>query len=117
MNERIFNESIASKSVSEPQGDMVQDAGQHQTVVHKFSFEHDPIEMARNGFYMSHAKALKLARQNNQESMRQTYECCNFKGRSDIKPIKWIGTQRSAFTHRVKQKRIKDLIQKEKENR
>ena len=73
--------------------------------------------MAKSGFYMKHAKALKQAKQANLESMRQTFESCNFKGKSDIKPIKWVGTQRSAFTHRVKQKRIKDLIQKEKENR
>ena len=66
---------------------------------------------------MKHAKALKEAKQTNKASMSQAYEAFNFKGRTDIKPIKWIGTQRSAFTHRVKQKRIKDLIQKEKENR
>jgi hypothetical protein len=26
------------------------------------------------------------------------------------KPIKWIGTQRTAFTHRKKQKRIKEVV-------
>jgi len=26
------------------------------------------------------------------------------------KPIRWIGTQRTAFTHRKKQKRIKEVV-------
>lgn len=43
-------------------------------------------------------------------------ESMEFKGRGDIKPIKWIGTQRTAFTHRKNQKRIKTIIEKEKEN-
>ena len=49
--------------------------------------------------------------------IKSAFEARNFSDRKDIKPIKWIGTQRSAFTHRVKQKRIRDLIVKEKENK
>jgi len=30
--------------------------------------------------------------------------------------LKWIGTQRTAFTHKKKQKRIKEVIEKTKEN-
>jgi hypothetical protein len=30
----------------------------------------------------------------------KTFKSMEFKGREGIKPIKWIGTQRSAYTHR-----------------
>lgn len=40
-----------------------------------------------------------------------------FAPKKDLKPIKWIGTQRSVYTHRKKQKRIKDLISKAKCNK
>ena len=45
-----------------------------------------------------------------------TLESMEFKGREGTKPVKWIGTQRSAFTHRKNQKRIKTIIEKEKES-
>lgn len=40
-----------------------------------------------------------------------------FVARTGIKPVKWIGTQRSVYTHRKKQKRIKELLGKVKENK
>ena len=46
----------------------------------------------------------------------KTFKSMEFKGREGIKPIKWIGTQRSAYTHRKNQKRIKAIIEKEKES-
>lgn len=38
----------------------------------------------------------------------------NFNPKVGLKPIKWIGTQRSVYTHRKKQKRIKELLAKTK---
>ena len=39
-----------------------------------------------------------------------------FEGRKDVKPIKWVGTQRTSFTHRKNPKRLNHVIKKEKEN-
>jgi hypothetical protein len=35
-----------------------------------------------------------------------------FNAKPDLKPIRWIGTQRSVYTHRKKQKRIKEILSK-----
>ena len=37
-----------------------------------------------------------------------------FADRKDVKPIEWIGTQRSPYTHRSKQKKMEQLATKAK---
>jgi len=46
----------------------------------------------------------------------ESYKKFDFEGKQGIKPIKWIGSQRTQFTHRKNMKRVKTIIEKEKEN-
>ena len=50
------------------------------------------------------------------QNAQKTYGSFHLKARTGIKPIEWVGTQRTAFTHRKNQRRIKAIIEKEKVN-
>ena len=124
MNERVFSTSLASKKheVQEIKEEYsyIKNWRNENTVVHKFAFDEDPMQTIKGNFYLKHAREMKRMKSelNDENGLIKTaYDSLSFEGRSDIKPIRWIGTQRGAFTHRVKMKRVKDIIAKEKVNK
>jgi hypothetical protein len=63
----------------------------------------DPMKMARENAYMrSHQikKDQKALLQQVQEKLEG--KRLNFNGSEEVKPLKWIGTQRSQYTHRLR---------------
>ena len=72
--------------------------------------------MIKGNYYMKQHLQIQKLKASIKSLNTTTMGKISFKGVSGIKPIKWTGTQRSAFTHRNNQKRIRTIIDKEKEN-
>ena len=54
------------------------------------------MEIITGNFYLKHAREMqRMKAEMNEENnglIKSAYDALNFNGRSDIKPIKWIGT-------------------------
>lgn len=85
------------------------------TIVHKLGAQanFDPLAFAKNNAAFSqHLKNESLKQVIS--AQQASFGAIAFNARTGMKPIKWIGTQRSVYTHRKNQKRIKELIAKAK---
>jgi hypothetical protein len=101
MNEHTFQTSISTD----------------KQFVHKLttSEQRSPAELAKSNFYMKHHMAVQKSKKEIEAACQRTCQQMHLNGIKQ-KPLKWIGTQRTAFTHRKKMKRIKEVIEKTKEN-
>ena len=72
--------------------------------------------MAKTNFAMNQFNSQKLLKAQIQKQ-QTAFNSVAFDNSIEFKPIKWIGTQRTEFTHRKRQKRIKELLAKANDNK
>lgn len=72
--------------------------------------------MAKTNFAINQFNSQKMLKAKIQKQ-QSAFTNVAFDNSSEFKPIKWIGTQRTEFTHRKRQKRIKELLAKANDNK